>query len=1113
MPRVRLSVRAFLMTSSPSSSKKTPSLPLARCLAAGYRWVRARLTAPLLTGVAAGACALGVVACNPDLADDWADENSTTDTTDPDTTTTDTTTTDTTGPSSDSPSESDEPSGTSMPTTDPGSSSSQPGDAGATGTSSVLDDASSTSTSDSEPSNTQPDAAASPVIRSTEPDDGASNVEPDVVLILTFDRSVKAGVGDLTLIDRVSGDPVEVTPIDDERVVFDAETVHVDFNAPLARSGSYAILLDAGAVVDERGLPFPGFAQGDWSFTTAPAPALTLEGSDPTNGQAGVLVTTDLTLTFSSDVLRGTQGQLTLFAADTAEVVATLELNDTTHVTLDGLSVVFELTDNLKYATEYYVTLDADAVLSQAGAAFPGLQGDDAIAFTTEPPPALELEGSTPADGDVNVDPATSLVLDFDAPVSAGSGNVELHRKDDDALVESIAIAEATIASAVVTLSWDDALDNGTEYYVLIDAGLVVSELGASFEGISAADALVFTTAAAPPTPIDLLGTIPDDDTTDVAVNQILTLEFDTPVVLGSGTISIFESASDTLFESIPVTDARVSLADANVEINPDGVFEGSTEYYVLVSAGSFESEDGASFAGISSATDFSFVTEIAFGLLSHVPESADTGIDPGTHLVLTFNDDVAVGAGAVEVWDASDDSLIESIPTSSGRVALDGGTVTVDLDSILAGSAEFYVTVEAGAFEQAGSAAPFAGFSDPSDWTFTTSAVTPPGGVGTGLTLWLDADYAASLKLGTAVQLWADRSGLYHDVRQSTAAAQPARAANAIGTRTAVRFDGTDDSLSASDGLPFTAFEGFVIWRSTTAPSTSAQKAILVDGDTFELNHGDTGGVSNALSVCAGSDCTLGSSWFSARFSPTPIADTVYLWDFGFDALTTSLHARSQGSAPVFQPAPTVTPAAPATPFAVGGDPEHCADTDGCHFAGDVGEILLYSRTLTQSERLAVVAYLRAKWGFAAPSCDAGESLGTNGSCYFITSGTLPWADGRSACQARGAGWDLTTIRSQADNDYVASILSADAWIGASDAATPEDWRWVNDTLPFWSGSASGEAINGAFANWTDLEPSGMGSGSPEACARFRPNNGDTWNDVGCVNDTYISLCEGPGN
>lgn len=1090
------------MTSTRCSSPKPPSLPRVRCLAGGYRWLRALITGALLTGV--------LIACTPDLTEDWPDDRATSDPSVSDPSASDATDPQTTDPTSDSPSESDDPSGSSTPTTDPGSSPPEPIEGGATGTTSLSD--AEPSASDTEPTNSKPEAGAAPVLRSTVPDDGASNVEPDVVLILTFDRDVKAGAGDLTLIDRVSGDPVEATPIDDEHVVFDAETVRVDFNAPLARSSSYAILLEPGAVVDERGLAFPGLAEGDWSFTTAPPPALTLEGSDPTNGEEGVAITTDLTLTFSSDVIRGTQGALTLFEADTAEIVATLELNDTTHVTLDGPNVVFDLTDDLSYQAAYYVTLDAGAVLSQQGAAFPGFDGEEAIAFNTALPPALALANSTPANADVDVDPATSLVLNFDAPVSAGSGSVEIHQSDDDALVESIEITDATIASAVVTLSWDEPLSNGTEYYVLIDAGLVVSELGASFEGISAADALVFTTAAAPPTPINLLSTLPDDDTTGVPVNQVLTLEFDTPVVLGSGTVSIFESASDTLLESIPVTDARVSLAGSNVEIDPEGVFEGSTEYYVLVSAGSFESEDGASFAGISSATEFSFVTEVAFGLLSRSPDTGDTGVDPTTELVFTFNDDVAVGAGAVEVWDASNDSLIESIPTSSGRVALDGDSVTVDLDHILAGSTEFYVTVGAGAFEQAGSGAPFAGFSEPSDWTFTTAAVTPPGGVATGLTLWLDANYAASLKLGTGVQLWADRSGLYHDVRQSTAAAQPARTANAIGTRTVVRFDGTDDSLSASDGLPFTAFEGFVVWRSTTAPSTTARKAILVDGDTFELNHGDTGGVSNALSVCAGSDCTEGSSWFSARFSPTPIADTVYLWDFGFDALTTSLHARSQGSAPVFQPAPTVTPAAPATPFAVGGDPEHCADTDGCHFAGDVGEIVLYSRTLTQAERLAVVAYLRTKWGFATPSCDAGESLGTNGSCYFVTTGALPWADGRSACQARGAGWDLTTIRSQADNDYVASILSADTWIGASDAATPEDWRWVNDTLPFWSGSASGEAVNGAFANWTNLEPSGMGSGSPEACARFRPDV-DTWNDVGCVSDTYTSLCEGPGN
>jgi hypothetical protein len=378
---------------------------------------------------------------------------------------------------------------------------------------------------------------------------------------------------------------------------------------------------------------------------------------------------------------------------------------------------------------------------------------------------------------------------------------------------------------------------------------------------------------------------------------------------------------------------------------------------------------------------------------------------------------------------------------------------------------------------------------------------------VSDGLVLWLDADYAPSLKTGTGVRYWADRSGAYRDVFQATAAAQPRLVTGALGSKNAVRFDGVDDSISAAEAFSLPTFEGFVVWQSSIAPGTE-KTSILINGRNFEVNHGHSVGARNALSVCAGSACVNDQGWFNDRFVPAPVADTEYLWDFGFDTATASLFVRAQGSAPVITLAGVDPLTTAANPISVGGDPVQCSDHAGCHFLGDVAEVLLYDRVLSVDDRVLIDEYLRNKWSVVSPVCDADEQLGPNGSCYFVDTTLATFAAARSACQARGTGWDLTTLRRSEDHDFVASLVSGDAWIGATDAGVEGTWVWVTDGLEFWSGDSTGSAVGGAYSNWGAADPTG---GTSQNCGRYAASE-DAWADGDCAT-TLASVCEGPAN
>jgi hypothetical protein len=124
------------------------------------------------------------------------------------------------------------------------------------------------------------------------------------------------------------------------------------------------------------------------------------------------------------------------------------------------------------------------------------------------------------------------------------------------------------------------------------------------------------------------------------------------------------------------------------------------------------------------------------------------------------------------------------------------------------------------------------------------------------------------------------------------------------------------------------------------------------------------------------------------------------------------------------------------------------------------------------------------------------------------------PWSDARASCRSRGDGWALASLRSPQDTEFVAGLLTIEAWIGASDAEVEGTWTWADRGDAFWSGDGTGSALNGEYANWNSNEPNG---GEESDCARILPagmgvSPGLTapWADLACT-ELRGALCEGP--
>ncbi|BCX46925.1 hypothetical protein HAHE_08330 [Haloferula helveola] len=251
-----------------------------------------------------------------------------------------------------------------------------------------------------------------------------------------------------------------------------------------------------------------------------------------------------------------------------------------------------------------------------------------ASASDTVPPAILNL---SPADDATDAPAVDNLAITFDEVVQAGSGDIVI-TETGVGVFETIPVTDPRVSfsGSVVTIDPTGTLATETDYDVQIAAGAILDTAPTPnvFAGIADATTWNFTTAPPDITPPGIASLSPADDEIDVALGANLVLTFDETVVKGTGDILIVETGSGT-FETIPVTDARVTIAGGQVTIDPSGNFTYGTDYHVEISAGAFEDLAGLAFAGFAASTDWNFST-LAAPLIGTLTTSASAPIPSG---------------------------------------------------------------------------------------------------------------------------------------------------------------------------------------------------------------------------------------------------------------------------------------------------------------------------------------------------------------------------------------------------------------------------------------------------------------------------------------------------
>jgi hypothetical protein len=346
--------------------------------------------------------------------------------------------------------------------------------------------------------------------------------------------------------------------------------------------------------------------------------------------------------------------------------------------------------------------------------------------FTTEVNSVPVAVTYSPADEATAVALTSGLSITFDQDVIAGTGNIQLHRKQNvgGPIITNFDVTDATKVTFVgntLTIAGDVLnLQNNSEYYVIIP-GTAVKNTSSSPEfwgGVTVPFDWQFTTVndqAAPtavyaPNGVLAVKLVPAD--------VKLTMTFNEPVVAGVGNLVIYDS-NDMLVETIAID--QTMFAGMVVTVTPTALME-SMSYYVQVSAGAVKDLGGNSFAGISNKTDWTFATGdfTAATIIAHTPEGQISDNHPT--FVITFSEPVQFGtAGNLKVFKVGSTTPALTIPVTAAMIS--GSTATVTYVFVTTGldqHTDYYVLVDAGIVkDMAGNAGP--GITDPTAWTFKT--------------------------------------------------------------------------------------------------------------------------------------------------------------------------------------------------------------------------------------------------------------------------------------------------------------------------------------------------------------------------------------------------------
>lgn len=318
------------------------------------------------------------------------------------------------------------------------------------------------------------DDLTAPTISTSLPADNATNIAANADLTITFNEAIAVGSGNITLTNG-AGDVRTIAVTDSTQVSITGSVMKINPTADLNLNTTYHLTLPDGAVLDLSGNKFAGNASNPIDFTTAQPGDTTppvIASASPIDGATNVAADAALTVTFNEAVTRGS-GNITL--TDGAGDVRTIDITDTSQVSLSGTVMTIHPTAALNLSSTYHLTLPVGAVLDTAGNAFAG-NASNPVDFAT----ALKLTPIYDIQGAAHTSPLLGQTVHTTGIITAKdtTSTVGFYLQDptgDGNNATSDAVFVASTAAAMANLAIGDKVDLQAVVAEVTGAGGVVA--------------------------------------------------------------------------------------------------------------------------------------------------------------------------------------------------------------------------------------------------------------------------------------------------------------------------------------------------------------------------------------------------------------------------------------------------------------------------------------------------------------------------------------------------------------------------------------------------------------------------------------------------------------
>ena len=224
---------------------------------------------------------------------------------------------------------------------------------------------------------TAPDTTP-PTVLAFSPADNSTGAAVESNIVLTFSEPIQKGTGTIEIhVDSPSGALIESFNIAaSPHLSFSGSTLTIDPTLSLSTDTHYYVTFGSGTVMDLAGNNFAGTSTYDFKTAADTTPPMVLS-FNPADGSTGVAVDSNILLTFSEPVQKGT-GTIEIHSdSPTGALIESFNVATSTHLSFSGTTLTIDPTYNLSNNTQYYVTFSAGTVKDLSGNSYAGTAAYD----------------------------------------------------------------------------------------------------------------------------------------------------------------------------------------------------------------------------------------------------------------------------------------------------------------------------------------------------------------------------------------------------------------------------------------------------------------------------------------------------------------------------------------------------------------------------------------------------------------------------------------------------------------------------------------------------------------------------------------------------------------